>query len=145
LRLRLLETKGSAEASEVTFGLDYEPEAGNPAPRMADVRLQADRPVTLLSVEGGAALEASRKELYQDPLTGNSWKDREDGTFQILVYSPGSVATLSAGRLATFTFAVDETGPVAFSIVPKSEIFAPQAADQALQSRSFDAPVVVGQ
>lgn len=127
----------------VTLAIDYMPTENEPRPRMADFRIKADKAVVLEKVQVGPALEEAGKTLFFDELTGNHWKVSEDGSFQLLVFSPSNTKEFAAGRVLTLSFVCDEKDAVAFSLEKRNQTFAPPAADWALQASAYSNAVVV--
>jgi len=128
---------------EVTFALDYAPAEHEPRPRLADLRVRANRKATLKSVQLGGALSSAGKALFVNSETGEPWKKRADGSFQILAYRATNTNPFGTGRLMTMTFELNELGPVEFTLVRRLQTFAPPEADAALQSTSYETAVVV--
>ncbi len=128
---------------QVTLALDYEPAEGEPHPRLADLRLDATRKVELTEAEEGNSLTASGKKLFFDETTKQNFQKRPDGSYQLFAYGVSDVDALVPGRIATVTFTLNELGPVSFSLTRRAEMFAPPAADAALQSTPYDSAVVV--
>lgn len=129
--------------TSVSLAVDYLPETNEPHPRLADLRIYANGPVTLTGLVAGPALTDAGKELYNDPITGNPWKARADGSSQLLVLSFTNTNPLASGRVVDLTFAVDTDQQVPFKIIRRDQTFAPPEADAALQSSPYDAAVVV--
>lgn len=145
LKLTVLSKTVSASGNitEVKLAVDYDPEATEPKPRMIDLRLYSNKPVTLTqAVEGQALVEAS-KNFYTDPITNRPWKARADRSFQLLLLSLTNTNVIGPGRIAELTFTLDDPGPVPFRILPGGQVFAPPDADTALHSTSFADAVVV--
>jgi hypothetical protein len=130
--------------TSVTLAVDYLPETHEPHPRLADLRIYANGPVTLTGLVPGPALTDAGKELFNDPITGNPWKARADGSSQLLVLSFTNTNPLASGRVVDLTFEMDHDQLIPFRIVKRDQTFAPADADAALQSSSFNAAVVVG-
>ena len=144
LRLKVLErTVQDGQISEITLALDHAPSDGQPRPRMADVRIQADHEVELLSVDAGPALLDADKDLYVDESSGRPFRRRPDGSYQMLAYGFANTRTLEPGRVLTMKFRTHESGPIAFSLVRRAQVLAPPEADALLQGSSYDQPVVV--
>ncbi len=144
LRLFLIDSSvENGRLTRVEMGLDYRPADGEPRPRIADIRIGVSAPSELLEVAEGPALDDAGKDLYIDPITNQPWKKRIDGSYQFLAISFANTETLAAGRMLTMTFSVDLSRPVSFFIVRREEIFAPPEADAAIQSFSYEQPVVV--
>jgi hypothetical protein len=109
---------------------------------MADLRIEADPQATLVAVEAGDALRKADKSLYQDPVSGDLWRRRSDGTFQIIALSIDNTTRIESGRLATLTFVV--SGPSAvFRFAKRPQVLAPPGADAAIQSTDYAAAVVL--
>jgi hypothetical protein len=107
-------------------------------------------PVTLTAVSAGTALTDTGKQLYNDPITGNPWKVRTDGSHQLLVLSFSNTNRLAAGRIGTLDFSIDEPAltveagkHLAFRIVARDQTFAPPDADAAIAGTPLDRAVVV--
>jgi hypothetical protein len=133
----------SGRITEVTLAVDYAPGDDTPRPRMADVRIRADRDVTLVSAEAGTALAQSDKELYVDDVTNQPWKVRKDGSFQLLAFGSANTTPFAAGRLLTLKFRAHELNPIQFSLVRREQTLAPTDADLSLQASAYDQAVVV--
>ena len=110
---------------------------------MADFRIAANKPVTLEKVQLGPALKDADKSLYFDEMTGNHWKVRPDKSIQLMALSMANTNEFVTGRVMTLTFVCDERDPITFSLVKRSQTFAPPAADSALQASAYDQAVVV--
>ncbi len=144
LRLFLIEsTIENGRLTGVVLGLDYQPGEGEPRPRVADIRIGVSAWSELIEVVEGPALDDAGKDLYIDPITGQPWKRRADGSYQFLAISFANTNTFTAGRMLTMTFSVDRSSPVSFFLFRREEIFAPPEADAAIQASSYERPVVV--
>lgn len=144
MRLSLVERKKTGDRlTEITLVLDYEPHESEPRPRMADLHIRANESVTLTNVAAGNALTDAGKDFFFDEITGKNWKELEDGTFRLLALSLSNSNELAAGRLATLTFSVQTDEAVQFSILRRTQTFAPAAADSALQASAYDSVVMV--
>lgn len=144
MKLFLLDqTVVEGRVTGVVLALDYTPSSEEPRPRMADIRLLANLPVSLSQVVPGPALINADKDLFIDPDTGNPWRQRDDGALQFLVYSVANTHALASGRLLTLTFVLDSVQPVSFGLVRRNQTFAPPEADNALQATTYDMPVMV--
>ncbi len=128
---------------EVTLAIEYSPADGEPRPRVADFRLKANKPVQILDAKLGPAIEKAGKSLYVDGATGNPWKVRGDGSFQFLAFAVGNSRTFEPGRALTLRVAVGSSEPVGFSLVRRSQVFAPPPADASLQATSYDQMLTV--
>jgi hypothetical protein len=127
----------------VTLAVEYAPSELEPRPRLADLRIRAPEGAVLATATAGPALQEAGKELFVDGDSGEPWKLRSDGTLQFLAYKASNVERLASGRVLTLTFTLDAYGPVEFSLVRRQQVFAPPAADAALQSTSYETAVVV--
>lgn len=128
---------------QVVLRIDYEPAEGEARPRMADLRIRANREIELADAQPGAALEAAGKDLFYDELTGKRWMQQGSRVFRVLAYRATNTQEFAPGVLATLTFTLDELGPVEFSFVRRGQVLAPGLADAALASSPYDLPVVV--
>lgn len=128
---------------QVTLAVDYQPTELEPRPRLADLRVVADRPVSLTSATAGPALTTVGKQLFVDESTGKPWKVRDDGTLQFLAYRATNTESFATGRMLTLTFTLDQLGPVRFALQRRLQTFAPPEADSALQASTFETEVVV--
>jgi hypothetical protein len=133
----------SDHITEVTLGVEYAPGSDTPHPRMADLRVRADRDVTLVSAEAGPALVNADKELYVDDVTDQPWKVRKDGSFQLLAFGSANTTPFVAGRMLTLKFRTNELNPIQFSLVRREQTLAPTDADLSLQGSAYDQAVVV--
>lgn len=127
----------------LTLYIEYHPQAEQPLPRIVDLRLRTHSQATLVDAVAGEALTAAGKALYADPITGQNWRRRPDGDYQFLALSTVNTDSIGAGRLLTLTF--EASGPALVRLVKREQVFAPYAADAALQPQSYDNPVVVVQ
>ena len=144
LSLRHLSKKvEGGKLREITLALEYAPREGEPRPRMADFHLRTSRPVWLKNATEGPALTVVNKSLANFEPWGEPWRRRLDGTFQLLAYEATSTDRLASGRIARLTFALDEWGPVRFSLKRREQVFAPPEADVVLQVSAYDGDVVV--
>ena len=144
LKLSLVDkTVFNGRVLEAVLAIDYNPVEGEPRPRLADLRIAVEGDAELTSVEAGPGLVQAGKDLYLDPQTQKPFKRRPDGSYQLMAYSVGSTSTFLPGRLATLRFAHSESAPLAFTLVRRAQVFAPQAADAALQTSAYDDQVVV--
>ena len=149
--------------SRVTLEVRYTPIArvsslaeeaeAEPKARMADIRIQANREVTLrntdlargdlnVDVEIGESTVAAGKRLYLDPKTGEHWRRLDHGDyvaeqrpeFRFLVFADDNTTRLEAGVIMRVTFTVREPKAVSFWLTKRLQILAPESSDQALQS-----------
>jgi hypothetical protein len=127
----------------VVLGVDYDPRRHEVRPRMADLRLASNRAVQVTAAVAGPALTTAAKSLYVDPLTGNAWRSRADGSFQFLVVSTSNTNEMGTGRVVTVTLSLDEPTSAAFSLVRREQTLAPPAADEAILPTPYDRSVVV--
>ncbi len=143
LQLRVLERNISAgRITSLRIALDFVP-AGMPLPRLADLRLKANRPLTLLAAKLGEALVTGGKVLAHDEATGQPWIEQRDGSFQFLVLQSTNVTDIGAGRLLELSFASNEPGPIELSLARREQTLAPPESDAALQASGYDAPLLV--
>lgn len=135
-----------------TLAIDYTPAASEPNPRVLDVRLYANAPFVASAVRPGDALQNAGKELYTNPQTGNPWKNRGDGSKQMLVVSFTNTNRIQAGRILELDLSLDASqfdssmAPYYYlplKLLKREQTFAPLEADNAIQSTEFDTPVVV--
>lgn len=144
LKLVLVDSKTSgSKLTSVTIGLDYFPRENDPKPTLADFRLFTDSSAELVDIRTGSGLEDAEKVLFVDPNTDKPYRKRNDGSYQMLVQSQGSVKEFAAGRLLTMTFQTDVLGPVTFSLAKRTQTFAPLSADAPLQATDYQNSLVV--
>lgn len=141
--LRLVDQRvvDGGRVREVRLALESVPKFGSAPARLVDVTINATTDVWLSEVEEGSALTESGRALYRFARSEKKWMRQPDGSHRVGVLS-GSGA-LSEGRIATLVFRLDSPGPVEFSLVRSAQVFAPPAADAALQSTAYDGAVIV--
>ena len=135
----------SASSKRIRLALDYAPATDEVAPRLADIHLHFGQPTSMESATEGAALLNAEKTLFKDPLSGNAWKIRSDGTMQFFILATANANPFVAGRLVEFSVLVDgaATDAAVFSLVKRALTFAPTESDNVLQLSDYDSPVVV--
>lgn len=139
---RTLDASGALDT--VTLSLVYAPAAGAARGRIADFRVQADRAVTLVGADLGAALTSTGKELFLDPTSQNPWQRPSEGLHQLLVVSRADTRRIEAGELLRLRFKLEvPVGIASFRLVRRDEVFAPADANAVVQASGYDAPVVV--
>jgi len=139
-----------AGPSSVTLAVDFAPTESSPAPALADLRLAVEGGVRLERVGITPDLLNAGKTLLRHPYTGKRYQVDQNGVHRfVLISSTGRRETkIPTGRWLLLRFAFDEpqagsTAPAVFSLVQREELFAPAAADLALQSEGYDGRVVV--
>ncbi len=144
VRMRLLDKRVSkGRLLEATIAIEYAPGSETARPRLADLRIVADRNAQLMEVTAGDALETSQKELYKDPKTGASFRAHGDGSYQIMAFSIGNTEPIQAGRIATLRFALGTNETVSFGLARRHEMLAPPLADTVLQNSPYDRKLMV--
>ena len=134
----------------MTIAVESSAVAGTPLPRLAELQIAADGPqgaVELLQVAVGPSLAATGKRLHRFTETDLPWQRLTDGSYRILVFSARDHAAIGAGRWLTMRFAIPESAAdrddVAFSIVRRPGLVAPEAADLALQDTRYESALRV--
>lgn len=134
LRLVYVASKGS----RLQLALEYTPQKDEPRPRMIDVRVQADEDARLVLAQMSRELLDAGKRLVGDPRTGAAWmEDEATNTYRFLFLGTTSIDDIEPGRLLTLEFDAKGAGPFGFGIVKKDQVFAPGAADAALQRQDY--------
>ena len=136
--------------SALTLAVDFAASEPAPAPAMADLRLAVEGGVRLERVGITPSLLAAGKTLLRHPYTGKRFQVDQNGVHRfVLISSSGKRETkIPTGRwlLLRFVFEEPQAGsaaPAVFSLVQREDVFAPAAADLALQSEGYDGRVVV--
>lgn len=131
----------------VTLTVESSALAGSPLPRLAELRVGADRPVEVVQVAIGPALAAARKWLYRFTETDLPWQRLPDGSIRLLVYSGSEHTPVEPGRWLTLRVAVPDAaeapGEARFWLIRRPQVLAPTEADAALQRTRYDTPLVV--
>jgi hypothetical protein len=144
LRLRLVGRRlVEGRLREVQLALDYQPQEGEARPRMGSFVIRASKPVWLKHAVPGPALVGANKTLAEFPPWGDRWRRLANGAFELLAYRSSSAEPIQTGEVARLTFALEEWGPVRFSILRREQTFAPQEADAPLQASRYDGLVIV--
>lgn len=118
--------------------LDFAPQPNDVLPRLADLGFRTVA-LDLQSVVVGAALQDAGKTLLTDA-AGRPWMV-VDGGVRVVVAATNS-STIGVGTLMTLHF--QRRGrPAAVQLERHYQVFAPAAADEAIQASLYDAPVVV--
>jgi hypothetical protein len=145
LRLGLIERVPGAPYDVITLALDYVPPPGVEAPRIADLRIRAEGPVTIERVGLGRDVVDAGKQLFVDPRTGSAWSELPGGVHRFLVYSTASTTPIPAGRWLFIRYHLDDRGaaPAVFTLQRNDQVLAPPGANEPLASQPIDTPVVV--
>jgi hypothetical protein len=144
LSLRLIDkVVKNGRLLEVTVAVEFAPGADDPLPRVADFRIGANHDIQLLSLAPGDAVTQAGKEFFVDAATGQSWRRRGDGSYQMLIFTVGNTNDITSGRLATLRFAVGSDKPVALRLLRRVQTLAPALADTALQRTKYDQGLLV--
>jgi len=154
LRLQRLDSRDDGRAvRHATLALEspiavQSPEVtpGEAPPTLADLRIAADRPVTVEKLQIGPSLADSRKLLHRFTGTNLPWQITEDGQIRVLVLSGPRRTDIPPGRWLTLYLEISEggdPGPVSFRLVRRAGAVAPPAADTLLQRTPYDAPLSV--
>lgn len=134
-------TKSNGRLTQVTLAVDFVPPSNVPGPRLVDIRIASNQNVTLNAVSMGSALKNGSKQFVQ--YNNQNWKQRMDGTWQMVAYSIVNTLPVPAGRLLTATFVMNSASPVAFQLVKRAQTFAPADADAMLDHVVYGAGVVI--
>jgi len=127
----------------LTFGLKYDARGNDVLPRMADIRIGTDKAVSC-DVDGviqGPAVNS--KKLYEDPVTGEPYRFRPDGSIQMLIYAKDNVDGFQSGHVLWLKLTCDIVEPVKFHLVHRHGILAPFQADVVLQQTAYDRDITV--
>lgn len=146
LKLRLLQRREEGGVTRsVLVALSYVSTAQAARPLLADVRLRISGPGHLTGVGVSPMILETGKELRADAATGLPYTQLDDGSTQILVWSPGTLHPLADGDWLFFDVALDAaaSAPVELSLVPREGILAPEAADQTLWGTAIATPLVI--
>ena len=134
----------------LTLAVDFTPTGSMPAPALADLRLAVEGGVRLERIGITPDLLDAGKTLLRHPYTGKRYQLDRNGVHRfVLISSTGKRETkIPTGRWLLLRFAFDEpqagsTAPAVFSLVQREDVFAPAAADLALQSEGYSGRVVV--
>ncbi|MEW5850751.1 MAG: hypothetical protein AB2A00_18330 [Myxococcota bacterium] len=116
-------------------------------PRLADLHIAVDQPMTLERVQLGAALGSARKLLHRFTGTNLPYQQQPDGSWRIMVMPGPRNAEVEAGQWLVLTFTrqpgSQQQGPVSFRLLRHDEVLAPGAANQSLQATAYDSPLAV--
>jgi hypothetical protein len=137
-----LAVRDSADRDSVEVEVRFAPAESDPRPRLLDLRVRPSRPVQLLSVEEGPAMSAAELRFHHDVASGQAWKRRADGSYQVLLRGLGDGVRLDAGLLAVMRFQRDTPEPLAFALEKRPQTFAPLSADAALQATPYGRPAL---
>lgn len=143
LQLRELEAGSTALGrTRVQLAVVYAPGEDGTRARLADIRLHAPPAMDLVAARATDTLTRAGKELYVDDRTGESFRQRADGSYQLLVYAFANTDPLPQGQLARLTFeqrspAEAPHEPLRFSLVRRQQVLAPARADAALQASPY--------
>ncbi len=108
----------ASEASVViTVDVHFARPTATLGPRMAELVLHAEGPVTYERGDALAALTAAGKQLVAQP--------RDGGDVRLAMFATTNTATLDSGPLARITFRRAGPGPVTFRLLPRVPMFAP--------------------
>lgn len=137
---------GDEGLSAVTLAVEVKSEAGK-EPRLADLRIAADQPVTLERVQATDVLGDAQKVLHRYVGTNLPFEQLADGTFRLVVES-ADVAhkPIGSGRWLTLRFRTTQKSArsdVRFRLVRREQTFAPLAADGPLQASAYDTPLTI--
>ena len=117
------------------------------APRLADFRIAADRPVELERVQATDVLGDAGKLLHRFVAGNLPYERLPDGTFRFVIESAGiKHSTIGSGRWLTLRFRADAAvaaQPVRFRLLRREQTFAPLTADAALQASAYDTPLTI--
>ena len=134
----------------VLLALAYRTPAGSTAerPLLADVRLRIEGPGRLDGVGVSPMVLEAGKELRTDAATGRPYSELDDGTLQVLVWSPSTLRALSDGDWLFFEVALAPgtdvpSAPTQVSLVARAGILAPSSADQTLWGSALAEPLVL--
>ena len=142
LRLLARETDGR-RLRRVTLGVELSSTGDVQGPRMADLRVRANRSAKLVSASAGVSVRNADRELYVDPATGNPWRLHPDGSYQFVVHGLASSKRLEPGRVLTLEFELDTLGPASFWLERHEQTLAPASVDAALQVSPYEQAVLV--
>lgn len=144
LQLRLLDrTVLNDKIVRVKLGVDFQANSEGAGPRLVDLRIAADRVVSLTHVEAGPALLGSGKDLFVDESTQLPFQEKPDDSYQLLAYGISGTLRVQSGRMIELTFDMAEAGPVRFTLLRHLQTFAPLESDNVLQASSYDQSLVV--
>ncbi len=134
LQLAVRQSDGS---QDVEVEVRFSPAESDPRPRMIDLRVRPNRPVQLVSVVEGPAMAQAEKSFHRPEPSGPAWKQRADGSYQIVIRSLETTLTIDGGLLATLHFRRDSTAPLSFALEKRLQTFVPLSADAALQATPY--------
>lgn len=149
LRVHVLSrTYDEGRLDTVTIAVDYNPPEGAELPGIADLRFDLTGPAKVLRAGIAKRLLDRGKTLHRDALTGEAWTQLGEERLQLLLLSKSGKETLDAGRLAVLRLQIGSAEepalvPVVLSLVEREQIFAPQAADEALWGGSLGSPISI--
>lgn len=131
----------AADVAEVSLRVTFHPTAESAKPRVVDLRLVSEQPVEVLSAQEGPAMLDAGKELFQF-VGGSRFRRRGDGSFQFFAFSKHASPPIDAGTLFTAKARVHGLA-AAIRLERQPELFAPAAANAAVQRQRYEQPVVV--
>ena len=147
LRLEILDRQDSGERlSLATLAVEYAPDAADPRPTLAEIRLRITGPASVADVRAGEPLETAGKALALDPDRGRPWIEGVGGLVRIVVLATDNTETISGGRWMEISLRgsfSEEPGPVVVRFEHDEPIFAPPPAEATLGDPALTDPIAL--
>jgi hypothetical protein len=143
--VRLDQRNQGSAVQRVTLALESGGSAVGAAPRLADFRVTSSPAMRLDRLEVGPSLADARKLLHRFVDTNLPYSQEEEGTYRVVVQTGARHTEIPPGRWLTLHFVADNPvpGPVRFNLARHPDLLAPALAEVALQTSSYDNPLVV--
>lgn len=139
LKLTVVERDLEGDEDVVTLALDLVTDS-SARPTLADLRFELIG-ASLDGVALGRTLIDADKELLVDHATGKPYRALPDGRVQVIVYSGNNNNPFDTGRMLFLRLAVTDPAAASIALVPRTETFAPHAADEVLWGGGFEQPI----